>query len=178
MVAGSSPAGTQVILGPGTKAPSFTLPSTPGQTVSLDQLRGRPVVLVFYPADWSPVCGNQLSIYNEILPDFQALGAQLLGLSVDGPWCHQAYAEARGLRFPLLADFEPKGSVARAYGAYEAKQGVAKRALFVTDGDGVIRWSYLSPMEMNPGAEGILAAVEDITGKEAPSWGSASTHPR
>jgi peroxiredoxin len=163
------------ILQPGTIAPPFELPSGPGQTVSLGAYRGRPVVLVFYPADWSPVCGDQLSVYNEILPEFEALGAQLVGLSVDGPWCHRAYADARKLRFPLASDFEPKGAVARAYGAYERREGVAQRALFVTDGDGVIRWSYLSPMEINPGADGILAAVEELTGKKAPSWSSPST---
>jgi len=123
------------------------------------------VVLVFYPADWSPVCGDQLALYNEILEDFAELDAQIVGISVDGPWCHRAYADARKLRIPLLSDFEPKGAVARAYGAYDATAGVAQRALFVIDGDGVIRWSYLSPADVNPGADGILAALEEIHGR-------------
>jgi peroxiredoxin len=153
------------ILPAGSPAPDFTLAVAPDKTMSLSELRGRPVVLVFYPADWSPVCGDQLALYNELLPDFKELDAQIVGISVDGPWCHQAYAEARKLRIPLLSDFEPKGEVARAYGIYASKFGVAGRALLVIDADGVIRWSYLSPAEVNPGAEGILAALEQIQGR-------------
>ena len=149
------------ILPSGTSAPAFTLPCTPDQTVSLADFRGRNRVLVFYPADWSPVCGDQLALYNELLDDFRDLNAQLLGISVDGAWCHAAYARDRKLHFPLLADFEPKGAVAKLYGAYRNKEGVAERALFVID-DGVIRWSYLSPIGVNPGADGILAALEGL----------------
>ena len=106
------------ILPAGTPAPDFTLPVTPDQKLSLSELRGKPVILAFYPADWSPVCGDQMGLYNEILPEFEKHGAELLGISVDGVWCHEAFAQARSYRFPLLADFEPKGDVARAYGAY------------------------------------------------------------
>jgi peroxiredoxin len=155
------------ILAPGSAAPSFELPSGPNAKISLSQLRGKPVVLVFYPADWSPVCGDQLALYNELLPEIQGLDARILGISVDGPWCHKAYAEARKLRFPLLSDFEPKGAVARSFGAYDGEDGVCRRALFVTDVSGVVRWSYLSPMDVNPGADGILSALEEITGKKA-----------
>ena len=102
----------------GTQAPDFTLNVTPDQKISLSELRGRPVVLAFYPADWSPVCGDQMALYNEILPEFQKHHAEVVGISVDGPWCHQAFAEHRHLHLPLLADFEPKGEVSRAYGAY------------------------------------------------------------
>src|SRR5882672_1025320 len=102
----------------GTPAPEFALHSTPDQKVSLSDFRGRPVILAFYPADWSPVCGDQLALYNEILEEFTRHGAQLLGISVDGAWCHAAYARDRKLHFPLLADFEPKGAVAREYGVY------------------------------------------------------------
>src|ERR1700676_4086479 len=102
----------------GTIAPHFTLPSPPDQRLPLAELRGRPVVLVFYPADWSPVCGDQVALYNEILPEFREYGAEVLGISVDSAWCHAAFANDRKLRFPLLADFEPKGAVARMYGAY------------------------------------------------------------
>jgi peroxiredoxin len=150
------------ILAAGTTAPPFTLKSTPDQSLSLSDFKGRNVVLAFYPADWSPVCGDQLALYNELLPEFGRLNSQLLGLSVDGAWCHAALAKDRHYHFPLLADFEPKGAVARAYGAYHATEGVAERALFVIDGDGVIRWSYLSPMGVNPGADGILTALEAL----------------
>src|SRR5438445_566827 len=150
-------------ISPGTAAPDFTLHSTPDQQVSLRDFRGRPVILAFYPADWSPVCGDQMALYNEILPEFQRFNAEMIGISVDGIWCHLAFAHDRKLRFPLLADFEPKGGVASAYGAYRAHDGTSERALFVIDGEGIIRWSYLSPVGVNPGAEGILAALEDLT---------------
>src|SRR5579883_3223884 len=103
---------------PGTKAPDFTLPSTPDQRVSLHDFRGRPVILAFYPADWSPVCGDELALFNEVLPEIQRHGATFIGISVDGVWCHNAFAQARRFQFPLLSDFEPKGEVARRYGAY------------------------------------------------------------
>src|SRR5215471_7701728 len=102
----------------GAPAPDFTLPTTPDQCVTLSQLRGKPVVLVFYPADWSPVCGDQLGLYNEVLDEFKRFGATLLGISVDGAWCHQAYRKQRNLDIKLLADFEPKGEVAKTYGVY------------------------------------------------------------
>jgi peroxiredoxin len=147
----------------GTPAPDFSLHSTPDQTVSLNDFRGNPVILAFYPADWSPVCGDQMSLYNEILPEFRRLNAQLLGISVDGVWCHAAFANDRKLHFPVLADFEPKGAVARSYGVYRHKDGITERALFVIDGKGIIAWSYVSPLGVNPGAEGILAALEDLS---------------
>jgi peroxiredoxin len=149
-------------LSAGAMAPDFTLNVTPDQTLSLSDLRGRPVVLAFYPSDWSPVCGDQMALYNEVLPEFRKFGAELLGISVDGPWCHRAFSEARRLHFPLLADFEPKGMVARQYGAYRTKEGVSERALFVLDKDGRIHWSYRSPIAVNPGAEGILQALEEL----------------
>jgi peroxiredoxin len=161
------------ILAPGTPAPDFELHSTPDQTVRLSELRGRPVILAFYPADWSPVCGDQMALYNEILPEFREYGAELLGISVDGVWCHAAFAQARNLHFPLLSDFEPKGAVSRLYGAYHAQAGVSERALFVLDKNGVIHWSYCSPMGVNPGADGILKALDSLQG--APAERTAST---
>jgi len=150
------------ILAPGTSAPDFTLPVTPDQNLSLRDLRGQPVVLAFYPADWSPVCGDQIALYNEIHPEFQKYNAEVVGISVDGPWCHAAFAKDRHLHFPLLADFEPKGAVAKAYGAYREKEGVCERALFVIDEEGVIFWSYCSPVAVNPGADGILEALDSM----------------
>jgi peroxiredoxin len=150
------------ILTPGTKAPDFTLPVSPDKKISLSELRGKPVILAFYPADWSPVCGDQMALYNEVLPEFQKYGAQMVGISVDGAWCHVAYAKDHKLHFPLLADFEPKGAVSRAYGAYHQEAGFSERALFVIDKDGVITWSYLSPVLVNPGADGILEALEGL----------------
>lgn len=150
------------ILAPGTKAPDFTLPVTADQKLSLSELKGQPVVLAFYPADWSPVCGDQMAFYNEILPEFQKFKAELMGISVDGVWCHAAFAEARHLHFPLLADFEPKGAIARKYGVYRENDGICERALFVIDKNGTITWSYCSPIAVNPGADGILQALEDL----------------
>jgi peroxiredoxin len=146
----------------GTQAPEFTLSSTPNQKISLSDFRGQPTILVFYPEDWSPVCSDQLALYQELLPEFAKFNAQLLAISVDGVWCHLAFAENRHLRFPLLADFEPKGEVARTYGVYRQQDGTSERALYVIDGDGVVRWSYVSPVGINPGADGILRALENL----------------
>ena len=120
------------------------------------------MILAFYPADWSPVCGDQMALYNEILSEFQRYDAELLGISVDGVWSHLAFTEQRKLHFPLLADFEPKGAVARRYGVYRDGEGTTERALFVIDGDGIVRWSYVSPIGVNPGADGILRALEGL----------------
>lgn len=150
------------MLPPGTKAPEFSLPSTPDQRVSLGEFRGRPVILAFYPEDWSPVCSDQLALYQELLPEFRRFDAELLGISVDGIWSHLAFAENRNLHFPLLSDFEPKGKVARTYGAYRASDGTSERALFVINADGVVHWSYVSPVGINPGADGILRALEEL----------------
>ena len=151
----------------GTRAPAFSLPAAPDRKVLLEDFRGRPVVLAFYPADWSPVCGDQLALYSELRSEWDRLGAEVLGISVDGPWCHVAYCEARRLKLTLLSDFEPKGEVSRLYGAYNERDGVSRRALFVIDGDGIIRWSYVSPDEVNPGADGILEALEQLVQPEA-----------
>ena len=150
------------ILQAGVMAPDFRLNVTPDETLALSELRGSPVVLAFYPGDWSPVCGDELALFNQVLPEFKRFGAQLLGISVDGAWCHRAYTSAQNLHFPLLADFEPKGEVARAYGAYLSGAGTAGRALFVLDGEGKIHWSYLSPLAVSPGADGVLDALEHM----------------
>ena len=150
------------ILQPGVRAPDFSLPSTPDQRVSLTEFRGRPVVLAFYPADWSPVCSDELSVFNELKTEFAEFDAQILGISVDGVWCHCAFSRDRKLHIPLLADFEPKGAVARKYGVYRERDGETERALFVIDPEGVIRWSYVSPVGVNPGADGIFKALESI----------------
>lgn len=150
------------ILAAGTAAPDFTLHVTPDQFLSLSEFRGQPVIVAFYPADWSPVCGDQMALYNQVRPEFQRHGAEVLGISVDSAWCHQAFAKQNNIHFPLLADFEPKGSVAKTYRAYREKDGVCERALFVIDKDGVIVWSHRSPIAVNPGADGILDALEGI----------------
>jgi peroxiredoxin len=154
------------ILTKGAKAPPFTLHVTPDQTLSLSEFAGRRVILAFYPADWSPVCGDQMSLYNHVLPEFRRNGAELLGISVDGAWCHQAFARDRRLHFALLSDFEPKGAVAKSYGAYRDEDGVCERALFLIDEHGTIVWSYCSPIAVNPGADGILDALEALPSRE------------
>jgi peroxiredoxin len=153
---------------PGSAAAEFSLKATPDQSLSLTDFRGRPVILAFYPADWSPVCSDQMAVYNELFDEFCAYDAQLVGISVDGVWCHLAFAKSRKLRFPLLSDFEPKGAVARAYGAYNAREGVCERALFVLDHKATIVWSYLSPIGVNPGADGILEALSRLDGGASP----------
>jgi peroxiredoxin len=150
-------------LGAGAAAPDFELKSTPDQSVQLADFRGRSVILAFYPADWSPVCTDQMALYNEILPEFERFDASLLGISIDHAWCHTAFAQSRNLHFPLLSDFHPKGDVAQAYGVYNSDIGMSERALFVIDGEGAIHWSYVSPIGVNPGADGILTALESLT---------------
>jgi len=147
---------------PGEPAPDFTLPSGPGSSLSLADLRGRPVVLAFYPADWSPVCSDQLALYEAISSEFEPYHAAIVGISVDGVWCHRAFAEARGITFPLLADFEPKGAVSQQYGAYRFGSGFSERALFVLDARSVVTWSQVVEPEENPGADGILTALDAL----------------
>ena len=147
---------------PGEPAPDFTLPSGPGSSLSLADLRGRPVVLAFYPADWSPVCSDQLALYEAISSEFEPYHAAIVGISVDGVWCHRAFAEARGITLPLLADFEPKGAVSRRYGAYRFGAGFSERALFVLDARSVVTWSQVVEPEENPGADGILTALDAL----------------
>lgn len=150
------------ILSAGTRAPDFTLNVTADQSLSLSDFQGNPLIIAFYPADWSPVCSDQMALYNEVLPEFRKYKANLIGISVDGCWCHSAFAKNSNLHFPLLADFEPKGAVATKYGAYRTQGGTCERALFVLDKNGIIAWSYLSPIGENPGADGILQALEAL----------------
>jgi peroxiredoxin len=167
--AGYRPEYPSEILGAGTPAPSFDLPVTPDQRTQLSEFQGRNLVIAFYPADWSPVCGDQLALYNEALPEIERLDAALVGVSVDGAWCHAAYAQSRNLHFPLLADFEPKGEVSKRYGAYEYGLGMSMRALFVLDAAGTITWSYRSPIGVNPGVNGILSALEAMNSAVVPA---------
>jgi len=146
----------------GTVAPDFELHATPDQKIKLSDFKGKNVILAFYPADWSPVCGDQMALYNEMLKFFSKQDAQMIGISVDSTWCHNAFQQDRKLHFPLLADFEPKGEVSKAYGVYDDKVGESKRALFVINKEGEVAWSYLSPTAVNPGADGILDALEEL----------------
>jgi peroxiredoxin len=148
---------------PGSPAPEFRLADQDGNKVSLSDFRGRTVVLVFYPSDFSPVCTDQLSVYQEILPQLEDEGATLLGISVDNAFCHKAFQQHQGLTIPLLADFHPKGATASAYGVYSDEYGVAGRALVMVGPDGIVRWSYLSPPLEVPGANLIFDALEQRT---------------
>jgi peroxiredoxin len=146
----------------GSIAPDFTLLATPDQKFSLSGVRGKRIILTFYPADWSPVCSDQMSLYNEALDYFNQENAILVGISVDSKWCHLAFKNDRKLHFPLLSDFEPKGAVSKLYEVYDEQTGESKRALYVIDEDGIIRWNYLSPVDINPGADGILQALDEL----------------
>lgn len=151
------------LLQAGETAPEFRLPATPDQAISLSEFRGKNVGLVFYPADWSPVCGDELGVFNELLPVFRKEKTEIVGISVDGPWCHAAFRDARRFHFPLLSDFEPKGAVSKRYGAYRDGEGVCERALFLVDSRGKIRWSFRSPIGVNPGADGLLDALSALS---------------
>jgi len=150
------------MIAPGTPAPDFTLADQDGNRVSLSEFRGETVVLVFYPADFSPTCSDQLSVYQEVLPQLEERGARLLGISVDGAFCHKAFQQHLGVTIPLLADFHPKGQVADRYGVWAESHGVASRALVVVDPGGVVRWSYLSPPLEVPGANLIFDALDEL----------------
>ena len=132
----------------------------------MHELKGKNVILAFYPADWSPVCGDQMVLYNEMLKFFKKYNAELLGISVDSKWCHTAFMNERKLHFSLLSDFHPKGETAKKYGVYNEHEGVCDRALFVINTKGIIHWSYLSPVAINPGADGILEALETINNEK------------
>ncbi len=149
-------------LQPGARAPDFTLSATPDQKFTLSELEA-PAVLIFYPGDWSPVCSDELSMFEAAAGMFGRHGAQLLGISVDSAWSHLAFGQNRNLSFPLLADFEPKGEVARDYGVYRHQDGTAERALFVLDRAGKVAWSHVSPVAVSPGVDGALQAVEELS---------------
>lgn len=151
-----------MILQKGTPAPDFELNCTPDQTLKLSDLRGKKVILAFYPADWSPVCSDEMSLYNETRKMFEKYNAEVVGISVDSKWCHLAFSKNKNIHFPLLADFQPKGQVSKEYGAYNEEKGTSQRALFIIDENGIIAWSYLSPEGINPGADIILDELEKM----------------
>ena len=148
---------------PGATAPDFTLPDQDGKKTSLADFRGQTLVLVFYPADFSPVCTDQLSIYQEVLEQLEECGAKLVGISVDGSFCHKAFRERLNTDIPLLADFHPKGEVARAYGVWSDEYGVAGRALVMVGPEGTVEWAHLSPPLEVPGANLIFDALDQRT---------------
>jgi peroxiredoxin len=153
-------------LKPGTRAPELAVPATPdGRVVTLEQFHGQPVVLIFYPQDFTPVCTGEMGLFNELLPEFNQFGAHVLGCSVDSLPTHIAFSRELGLQIQLLADFHPKGGVARRYDVYRAEEGFSERAIFVIDGQGQIFWSFVSPIEQSPGADGVLDALERLTGR-------------
>jgi peroxiredoxin (alkyl hydroperoxide reductase subunit C) len=155
-------------LPPGARAPELGAPATPdGRALGLAELRGSPLVLVFYPGDFTPVCTGELGLFNELLPELEGFGARVVGLSCDSLWAHIAYAQELNLRIPLASDFHPKGEVSRRYQVYRDDIGTSERALYVVDGAGVIFWSHVSPIELNPGADGVLDALERLTGRRA-----------
>jgi peroxiredoxin len=145
---------------PGTPAPDFSLKDQDGNEVRLGDLEGQTAVLVFYPADFSPVCTDQLNVYQEVLGELEAQGVRIYGVSVDSAFCHKAFQKHLGITIPLLADFHPKGEVARGFGVYSGEYGVARRALVMIGPDGVVEWSHMSPSPLEiPGANLIFDAL-------------------
>ncbi|HEX6781443.1 MAG TPA: redoxin domain-containing protein [Solirubrobacterales bacterium] len=144
----------------GDSAPDFTLRDQDGEKISLSDFRGRKVLLIFYPGDFSPVCGDQLSIYQEVKPEIEAKGVEMIGVSVDSFFAHKAFQEKLGIDTRLLSDFEPKGEVARAYGSYVEKMGFANRTLVLVDEEGAVAWTHEAdnPGEI-PGANLIFDAL-------------------
>jgi peroxiredoxin len=151
----------------GTSAPDFALPDSSGQVVRLSDLRGRPVALVFYPLDWSPGCSVQLELYQQELEEFSSRGVRLLGVSVDSIYSHGAWATVRGIRFPLLSDFHPRGAVARRYGVWREADGFSERAVYLIDRQGVIRYAHVAPrLKQLPDFDELVAALDDVAREE------------
>jgi peroxiredoxin len=148
------------VIEPGTPAPDFELPNHRGEPVRLADFHGRKLMLCFYPSDFSPVCSDQLSLYQEVLSEVRAKGAELVGISTDGSWAHNAFRKHLGLEMTLLSDFHPKGEVSRAYGAYLEDWGTPNRSLVLIDEDGVVRWVYAEATPVSiPGANLIFDAL-------------------
>ena len=144
----------------GTAAPDFSLPDHDGKQVGLSDFAGRKLVLAFYPLDFSPVCTDQLSLYQEVLGEIEARGASLVGISVDSSYCHHAFRKQLNLTMPLLADFNPKGRVSRAYGAWIDVVDHGNRSLVLIDAEGIVRWAHASPTPLEiPGANLIFDAL-------------------
>lgn len=146
----------------GSKAPDFELKVTPDQTLSLSDFKGKNVVLVFYPADFSPVCQQEVNVFDEKLEEFEKYDAQVLGVSVDNVWSHLAFVQTVDLGFPLLSDFHPKGEVSKKYNAYREEDGESERAVYLIDKQGKIAWGYISPVGISPGVDGVLQALDDL----------------
>jgi len=148
-------------LAPGVRAPDFALPDADGNVVRLSELRGTPVALVFYPLDWSPGCSVQLELYQQEFDEFSSRGIRLLGVSVDSIYSHGAWAAVRGIKYPLLSDFQPRGEAARAYAVWRDADGHSERAVYLIDADGVIRWSHVSPrLKELPDFDELVAALD------------------
>ena len=147
----------------GSRAPDFELKTARGDIVELSDFleEGKYVIMAFYPAAWSPVCGDEMTLFQEFLDEFEALNAKLVGISVDNVWAVQAWAETKGITFPLLCDFHPKGAVAQQYGVMR-DDGVSERALFIVDPEGIIQYSHMSPITENPGVDRLFGALESL----------------
>ncbi|MDN6555173.1 MAG: redoxin domain-containing protein [Acidipropionibacterium jensenii] len=154
-------------LEPGTPAPDFALPAADGTIVRLSELRGSPVALVFYPLDWSPGCSVQLELYQQEHDEFASRGIQLLGISVDSIYSHGAWAAVRGIRYPLLSDFQPRGETARAYNVWRNADGHSERALYLIDAQGIIRWTHVSErLKELPDFDELVAALDLVADGE------------
>lgn len=149
----------------GTKAPDFELKVTPDQTLSLSDFKGKNVVLVFYPADFSPVCQQEVNLFNEMVSEFDKHDAQILGISVDNVWSHLAFIQTSDLEFPLLSDFHPKGEISKRYNAYREEDGESERAVYLIDKNGKIAWGDISPVGISPGVDGVIGALEKMSKK-------------
>jgi peroxiredoxin len=158
-------AGLNGLLAPllvGTPAPELALLQAPNSVLRLCSFVNRAVILAFYPMDWEPVSREQLTLYQSYADAFDRLSARLLGISVDHLYCHEAFARDAQIRFPLLADSQPRGLVARRYGVYREALGVSARALFVLDAQHVIRFSKVYPDQLNPGVDELLSTLERL----------------
>ncbi len=146
----------------GQPVPDFTLKNQDQKDVRLRDFRGKNVVIVFYPLDWSPVCTNEHACFVNDMQKFQKLNAQILGISVDSVWSHKAWAEKLGIQYPLLADFQPRGAVGETFGVYMADKGITGRAIAIVDKDGKVAWFKQYEILQVPEVAEVAQALEKL----------------
>jgi mycoredoxin-dependent peroxiredoxin len=147
----------------GQPAPDFTLKDQHQKDVKLSDFKSKKnVVLVFYPLDWSPTCTNEHACFVNDMKKFETLDAEVLGVSVDSVWSHKAYAEKMGIRYSLLADFQPRGGMAEKYGAYLPEKGITGRAIVIVNKDGKVAWAKNYDIPVVPDLNEVASALQQV----------------
>jgi peroxiredoxin len=150
------------VLAPGTQVPDFKLATEAGEEFTQDNLQGKTTVFVFYPFAFSPVCTDQLQVYDESLAEINAQDADIYGVSCDSSWAQKAFREKLDVSIAQLSDFEPKGAACQAFGVLHPG-GFPQRALVIVGPEGIVRWSYQAPSPADlPGVHMILGGLKNV----------------